>query len=64
MTELRRSAPKESTLVDKVHGQMKAATFLAAFRNDRIDAPSLFDKPPSTAKRSTLSESNFLVPTF
>ena len=39
-------APKGERLVDKVpHGHWKTATFLAALRNDRIDAPCLYDGP-------------------
>ena len=38
--------PKGERLVDKVpQGKWKTATFLAALRNDRIDAPCLFDGP-------------------
>jgi hypothetical protein len=36
-------APKGERLVNKV--RWKTATFLAALRNDRIDAPCLFDGP-------------------
>jgi hypothetical protein len=46
MTRLRGWAPKGERLVDKVpHGHWKTATFLAALRNDRIDAPCLYDGP-------------------
>ena len=46
MTRLRGWAPKGERLVDKVpQGKWKTATFLAALRNDRIDAPCLFDGP-------------------
>jgi hypothetical protein len=46
MTRLRGWAPKGERLVDKVpHGRWKTATFLAALRNDCIDAPCLFDGP-------------------
>jgi putative transposase len=46
MTRVRGWAPKGQRLVDKVpHGRWKTATFLAALRNDRIDAPCLFDGP-------------------
>jgi hypothetical protein len=35
-----------ATLVDKVpHGKRKTATFLGGLRNDRIEAPCLFDGP-------------------
>jgi putative transposase len=46
MTRLRGWAPKGERLIDKVpQGKWKTATFLAALRNDRIDAPCLFDGP-------------------
>src|ERR1700732_3231180 len=46
MTRLRGWAPRGERLVDKVpHGKWKTATFLAALRKDRIDAPCLFDGP-------------------
>ena len=46
MTRPRGWAPKGERLVDKVpHGRWKTATFLAALRNDRIDALCLFDGP-------------------
>ena len=46
MTRLRGWARRGERLVDKVaHGKWKTATFLAALRNDRIDAPCLFDGP-------------------
>ena len=46
MTRLRGWAPKGQRLVDKVpHGHWKTATFLAALRNDRIEAPCLFNGP-------------------
>ncbi len=46
MTRLRGWAPVGERLVDKVpHGHWKTATFLAALRNDRIEAPCLFDGP-------------------
>jgi transposase len=41
-----RLGAKGERLVDKVaQGKWKTATFLAALRNDRIDAPCLFDGP-------------------
>jgi hypothetical protein len=44
MTRLRGWAPRGGHLVDKVpQGKWKTATFLAALRSDRIDAPCLFD---------------------
>ena len=37
-------APRGERLIDKVpHGHWQTATFLAALRSDRIDAPCLFD---------------------
>jgi len=46
MTRLHGWAPKGRRLIDKVpHGHWKTATFLAALRNDRIEAPCLFDGP-------------------
>ena len=40
MTRLRGWAPKGERLIDKVpQGRWKTATFLAALRQDRIDAP-------------------------
>ena len=38
--------PRGRTLVDEVpHGHWKTATFLAALRCDRVEAPCLFDGP-------------------
>ena len=56
---LRGWKPRGERLVDKVpQGKWKTATFLAALRNDRIDAPCLFDGPitklPSVARRSAV----------
>ena len=46
MTWLYGWAPRGRRLVAKVpHGHWKTATFLAALRNDRIEAPCLFDGP-------------------
>ena len=46
MTRLYGWAPRGERLVAKVpHGHWKTTTFLAALRNDRIDAPCLFDGP-------------------
>ncbi len=64
MTRLRGWAPKGRRLVDKVpHGHWKTATFLAALRNDRIDAPCLFDGPIN-GERFTAYVEQFLVPTL
>ena len=64
MTRLRGWAPKGQRLVDKVpHGRWKTATFLAALRNDRIDAPCLFDAPVDGERFRAYVE-QFLVPTL
>ena len=64
MTRLRGWAPKGERLVDKVpQGKWKTATFLAALRNDRIDAPCLFDGPINGERFRTYVE-QFLVPTL
>ena len=64
MTRLRGWAPKGERLVDKVpHGHWKTATFLAALRNDRIDAPCLFDGPINGERFHAYVE-QFLVPTL
>ena len=64
MTRLRGWAPKGERLIDKVpHGHWKTATFLAALRNDRIDAPCLFDGPINGERFHAYVE-QFLVPTL
>ena len=64
MTRLRGWAPKGARLVDKVpQGKWKTATFLAALRNDRIDAPCLFDGPIN-GERFRGYVDQFLVPTL
>jgi transposase len=64
MTRLRGWAPKGERLIDKVpHGHWKTATFLAALRNDRIDAPCLFDGPINGERFRAYVE-QFLVPTL
>ena len=64
MTRLRGWAPKGERLVDKVpQGKWKTATFLAALRNDRIDAPCLFDGPINGERFRAYVEP-FLVPTL
>ena len=64
MTRLRGWAPKGQRLVDKVpHGRWKTATFLAALRNDRIDAPCLFDGPINGERFRAYVE-QFLTPTL
>jgi transposase len=64
MTRLHGWAPKGARLVDKVpHGHWKTATFLAALRNDRIEAPCLFDGPINGERFQAYVE-QFLVPTL
>jgi putative transposase len=64
MTRLRGWAPKGRRLIDKVpQGHWKTATFLAALRNDRIEAPCLFDGPIN-GERFTAYVEQFLVPTL
>jgi transposase len=64
MTRLRGWAPKGRRLVDKVpHGHWKTATFLAALRTDRIEAPCLFDGPINGERFQAYVE-QFLVPTL
>jgi len=64
MTRLYGWAPKGERLVDKVpHGRWKTATFLAALRNDRIEAPCLFDGPINGERFRAYVE-QFLVPTL
>ncbi len=64
MTRLRGWAPKGERLTDKVpQGRWKTATFLAALRNDRIDAPCLFDGPINGERFRAYVE-QFLIPTL
>ncbi|MBV8104926.1 MAG: IS630 family transposase [Hyphomicrobiales bacterium] len=64
MTRLRGWAPKGARLIDKVpQGRWKTATFLAALRQDRIDAPCLFDGPINGERFRAYVE-QFLVPTL
>ena len=64
MTRVRGWAPRGQRLVDKVpQGKWKTATFLAALRNDRIDAPCLFDGPINGERFHAYVE-QFLVPTL
>ena len=64
MTRLHGWAPRGRRLVDKVpHGHWKTSTFLAALRNDRIDAPCLFDGPIN-GERFLAYVEQFLVPTL
>jgi putative transposase len=64
MTRLYGWAPRGQRLVDKApHGHWKTATFLAALRNDRVDAPCLFDGPIN-GQRFLAYVEQFLVPTL
>jgi transposase len=64
MTRLRGWAPRGERLVDKVpQGKWKTATFLAALRNDRIEAPCLFDGPINGERFHAYVE-QLLVPTL
>ena len=57
-------APRGQRLVAKVpHGHWKTVTFLAALRNDRIDAPCGFDGPIN-GERCLAYVEQFLVPTL
>ena len=64
MTRLSGWAAKGRRLVDKVpHGHWKTATFLAALRNDRMDAPCLFDGPIN-GERFKVYVEQFPIPTL
>ncbi len=64
MARLRGWAPRGERLVDKVpQGLWKTATFLAALRNDRIDAPCLYDGPINGERFRAYVE-QFLAPTL
>ncbi len=64
MTRLYGWAPLGRRLVAKVpHGHWKTATFLAALRNDRLDAPCLFDGPIN-GQRFLAYVEQVLVPTL
>ena len=57
-------APRGKRLIDKVpHGHWKTSTFLAALRNDRIEAPCLYDGPIN-GERFLAYVEQFLVPTL
>ncbi len=57
-------APRGQRLVAKVpHGHWKTATFLAALRNDRVEAPCLFNGPIN-GERFLAYVEQFLVPTL
>jgi transposase len=64
MTRLYGWAPRGRRLFAKVpHGHWKTATFLAALRRDRIEAPCLFDGPIN-GERFLAWVEQFLVPTL
>ncbi len=64
MTRLTGWSPRGRRLVDKVpHGHWKTATFLAALRSDRVEAPCLFDGPIN-GERFLAYVEQFLVPTL
>jgi putative transposase len=64
MTRLHGWAQRGTRLIDKVpHGHWKTATFLAALRHDRIEAPCLFDGPIN-GERFLAYVEQFLVPTL
>jgi transposase len=64
MTRLYGWAPRGERLVAKVpQGKWKTATFLAALRNDRIEAPCVFDGPIN-GERFLAYIQQFLVPTL
>lgn len=64
MTRTHGWAPRGQRLLDKVpHGQWDTATFLAALRHDRIEAPCLFDGPIN-GERFLAYVRQMLVPTL
>ena len=64
MTRLHGWAPRGRRLTAKVpHGHWQTATFLAALRHDRIEAPCLLDGPVNGKRFQTYVE-RFLVPTL
>ena len=64
MTRLHGWAPRGERLIDKVpQGKWKTATFLAALRNNRIEAPCLFDGPINGERFRAYVE-QFLIPTL
>jgi transposase len=64
MTRLYGWAPRGERLVAKIpHGHWQTATFLAALRCDRIEAPCLFDGPIH-GERFLAYVEQFLVPTL
>ena len=64
MTRLHGWAPRGERLIDKVpQGKWKTATFLAAPRNNRIEAPCVFDGPINGERFRAYVE-QFLIPTL
>ena len=64
MTRLYGWAPRGKRLIDKVpHGHWKTSTFLAALRNDRIEAPCPYNGPIN-GERFLAYVEQFLVPTL
>jgi transposase len=64
MTRLYGWAPRGQRIIVKVpQGKWKTATFLAALRNDRIEAPCLFDGPINGERFHAYVE-QFLMPTL
>jgi transposase len=64
MTRLYGWAARGERLIDKLpHGHWKTATFLAALRNNRIEAPCLFDGPINGERFRAYVE-QFLIPTL
>jgi hypothetical protein len=64
MAPLRGWAPLGQRLIGKVpHGHWKTATFLAALRHDRIEAPWLLDSPIDGETFRTYVE-EVLIPTL
>jgi transposase len=64
MTRTHGWAPQGKRLVDKVpHGRWKTTTFLAALRQDRLDAPCLFEGPINGERFRAYVE-QVLVPTL
>jgi putative transposase len=65
MTRLYGWAKRGKRLIDKTtpHGHWKTTTFVAALRNDRIDAPCLFDGPINGERFRAYVEQE-LVPTL
>ena len=63
MTRLRGWAPKGERLDKVPQGKWQTATFLAALRNNRVDAPCLFEGPIN-GERFRAYVDQFLTPTL